>query len=118
MRNCETSLAFMLAKDQIASRRATWLLPGGPEAFANICREAARAIRAEGNVDLTPEVLDFPTIDGGLEGMVFITMAVQSAKAGDVLAKMPASSLAFAEITCCPATYEYILFAITDRNAG
>jgi hypothetical protein len=52
-------------------------------------REAARAIRAEVNDDLTPEVLDFPTIDGGLEGMAFITMAVQSAKAGGVLPKCP-----------------------------
>ena len=60
--------------------------------FANIYREAARLIRAEVNGDLTPEVLDFPTIDGGLEGMAFITTAVQSAKAGGVWAKMPAST--------------------------
>src|ERR1700736_5148138 len=79
-----------------AARPATRLPPGGPEAFieafANIYREAARAIRAEVNGDLTPEDLDFPTVDDGLEGMAFITTAVQSAKAGGVWAKMPAST--------------------------
>ena len=79
-----------------AARRATRLPPGGPEAFieafANIYREAARAIRAEVNGDLTPEDLDFPTVDDGLEGMAFITTAVQSAKAGGVWAKMPSST--------------------------
>jgi predicted dehydrogenase len=79
-----------------AARRATRLPPGGPEAFieafANIYREAARAIRAEVNGDLTPEDLDFPTVDDGLEGMAFITTAVQSAKAGGIWAKMPAST--------------------------
>jgi predicted dehydrogenase len=79
-----------------AARRATRLPPGGPEAFieafANIYREAARAIRAEVNGDLTPEDLDFPTVDDGLEGMAFITTAVQSAKAGGVWAKMAAST--------------------------
>ena len=34
-------------------------------------REAARAIRAEVNGDLTPEQLDFSTVDDGLEGMAF-----------------------------------------------
>src|SRR5260370_20474318 len=57
----------------------------------DIYREAARAIRAEVNGDLTPEDLDFPTVDDGLEGMAFITTAVQSAKAGGGWAKMPAS---------------------------
>jgi predicted dehydrogenase len=78
-----------------AARRATRLPPGGPEAFieafANIYREAARAIRAEVNGDLIPEDLDFPTVDDGLEGMAFIAAAVQSAKAGGVWAKMPAT---------------------------
>jgi hypothetical protein len=41
---------------------------------------------------LTPEDLDFPTVDDGLEGMAFITTAVQGAKAGGVWAKMPAST--------------------------
>jgi hypothetical protein len=72
------------------------LPPGAPEAFieafANIYREAARAIHAEVNGDLIPEDLDFPTVDDGLEGMAFIATAVQSAKAGGVWAKMPAST--------------------------
>jgi hypothetical protein len=79
-----------------AALRATRLRPGGPEAFieafANIYREAARAIRAEVNGSLTPEGLDFPTVDEGLEGMAFINAAVQSAKAGGVWTKMPAST--------------------------
>ena len=78
------------------ARRATRLPPGGPEAFieafANVYREAARAIRAEVNGDLIPEDLDFPTVDDGVEGMAFIATAVQSAKAGSVWAKMPAST--------------------------
>jgi predicted dehydrogenase len=77
-----------------AARLATRLPPGAPEAFieafANIYREAARAIHAEVNGDLIPE--DFPTVDDGLEGMAFIATAVQSAKAGGVWAKMPAST--------------------------
>jgi hypothetical protein len=60
-----------------------------PRPLRIFTREAARAIRAEVNDDLTSEVLDFPTIDGGLEGMEFISMAVQSAKAGGVLPKCP-----------------------------
>jgi hypothetical protein len=60
-------------------------------------REAARAIRAEVNGDLTPEDLDFPTVDDGLEGMAFITAAVQSAKAGGVWAKMPATLMSSPE---------------------
>jgi predicted dehydrogenase len=69
-----------------AARRATRLPPGGPEAFieafANIYREAARAIRAEVNGDSIAEDLDFPSVDDGLEGMAFIATAVQSAKSG------------------------------------
>jgi hypothetical protein len=46
---------------------STRLPSGAPEAcieaFANIYREAARAIRVEVNGDLIPEDLDFPTVD-------------------------------------------------------
>ena len=49
------------------ARLATRLPSGAPEAFieafANIYREAARAIRVEVNGDLIPEDLDFPTVD-------------------------------------------------------
>ena len=79
-----------------ASLRATRLPPGGPEAFieafANIYREAVRAIRAEVNGDPAPEDLDFPTVYDGLEGMAFIATAVQSATTGGVWTKMPATT--------------------------
>jgi hypothetical protein len=52
------------------------------EAFANIYREAARAIRAEVNGDTIPPDCDFPTIDDGVNGMAFVEAAVASAKAG------------------------------------
>jgi hypothetical protein len=75
---------------------STRLPPGAPEAFieafANIYREAARAIRAEVNGDSPPQDLDFPTVDDGVEGMAFISTAVQCAKAGGVWTKMPASA--------------------------
>jgi hypothetical protein len=59
------------------------------EAFANVYREAARAICAEVSGDSIPEDLDFPTVDDGVEGMAFIATAVRSAQAGGVWAKMP-----------------------------
>ncbi len=65
--------------------RFTRLPPGHPEAFieafANIYREAARAMRdaATGAVPTVP--YDFPTVDDGLEGMRFIATAVASAQA-------------------------------------
>jgi len=47
-------------------------LRAGPEvfieAFANIYREAARAIHAEVNGGPPPEDLDFPTVNDGMEG--------------------------------------------------
>jgi predicted dehydrogenase len=54
------------------------------EAFANLYREAARAIRAEVNRDSIPRDCDFPTIDDGVRGMAFLEAAVRSAKAGGV----------------------------------
>jgi hypothetical protein len=51
--------------------RATRLPPGGPEAcieaFANIYRQAAPAIRAEVKDDWTPKGVDFPTLDHELK---------------------------------------------------
>src|SRR4051812_8847892 len=46
------------------------------EAFGNIYREAFRAISAEVNGEALPKDLDFPTIDDGVEGMVFIETTV------------------------------------------
>ena len=38
----------------------------------------------------SPEGLDFPTVDDGVEGMAFIATAVRSAKEGGAWTKMPA----------------------------
>ena len=69
-------------------RRFSRLPAGHPEgfieAFANIYREAARAIRAEVNGEPVPQDCDFPTIDDGVRGMAFIDAAVASAKAGGI----------------------------------
>jgi ketosteroid isomerase-like protein len=71
-----------------AAMRATRLPTGAPEGyiegFANIYREATRAICAEVNGEGTPQDLDFPTVEDGVKGMAFITAAVQSTKNGGV----------------------------------
>jgi hypothetical protein len=59
------------------------------EAFANIYREAFRAISAEVQGKPQPGDLDFPTIDAGVEGMQFIETAVRSSKAGARWVKLP-----------------------------
>jgi hypothetical protein len=76
-----------------AAKRATRVPPGHPEAFieafANVYREAARAIEAEVEGQPVPEGLDFPTVEDGVEGMAFIAAAVQSSKGGGIWIKMP-----------------------------
>ncbi len=59
------------------------------EAFANIYREAFRAIAAEVSGEALPKDLDFPTIDDGLAGMAFIETTVKSAKLGAKWLKLP-----------------------------
>jgi predicted dehydrogenase len=59
------------------------------EAFANIYLEAYRAIRAEVEGQRQPKDLDFPTIDDGVEGMVFIETVVKSSKRGAKWLKFP-----------------------------
>jgi predicted dehydrogenase len=59
------------------------------EAFANIYLEAFRAIAAEVEGKRPPKDLDFPTIDDGVEGMVFIETVVKSSKAGAKWLKFP-----------------------------
>jgi predicted dehydrogenase len=75
------------------AKRFTRLPFGHPEAFieafANIYREAARAVEAQVSGQPPPKDLDFPTVDDGVKGMAFITAAVQSAKKGGVWTKMP-----------------------------
>jgi predicted dehydrogenase len=75
------------------AKRFTRLPFGHPEAFieafANIYREAARAVEAEESGQPLPKDLDFPTVYDGVKGMAFITAAVQSAKSGGAWTKMP-----------------------------
>jgi len=76
-----------------ASRSISRTPAGHPEgyleAFANIYREAFRAIAAEVSGQPRPKDLDFPTIDDGIEGMAFIETAVKSAKRGAKWVKFP-----------------------------
>jgi predicted dehydrogenase len=68
------------------ARRFTRIPAGHPEgyleAFANIYREAFRAIAAEVEGKRIPRNLDFPTIDDGVEGMAFIEAVVRSSRLG------------------------------------
>ncbi len=59
------------------------------EAFGNIYREAFRAIEAEVAGKPLPKDLDFPTIDDGVEGMVFIETVVKSSRLGAKWVKFP-----------------------------
>ncbi len=60
------------------------------EAFANIYRGAAVAIRdADAGKKAPKGGYDFPTVDDGLAGMAFIETAVKSAKAGAKWTKFP-----------------------------
>jgi predicted dehydrogenase len=54
------------------------------EAFANLYREAFRAIAAEVAGGPSPDDLDLPGIDDGVAGMAFIEAAVASARQGAV----------------------------------
>ncbi len=52
------------------------------EAFANIYREAFRAIIAEVEGRPIPRKLDYPTVDDGIKGMAFIDAVVKSSRLG------------------------------------
>ena len=68
------------------AKRFSRIPPGHPEgyleAFANIYREAFRAIAAEVEGKRVPRNLDFPTIEDGIEGMAFIDAVVKSSRLG------------------------------------
>lgn len=59
------------------------------EAFGNIYREVFRAISARASGAKLPKDIDFPTIDDGVEGMVFIETVVKSHRRGARWTKMP-----------------------------
>lgn len=61
------------------------------EAFANIYREAFRAMIAEIAGKKLPRDLEFPSIDDGIEGMTFIETVVQSARCGARWVKFPST---------------------------
>ena len=75
------------------AKRFTRIPAGHPEgyleAFANIYREAFRAIAAEVAGKRLPPRPRFPTIDDGVEGMAFIETAVKSARLGAKWVKFP-----------------------------
>jgi predicted dehydrogenase len=68
------------------AQRSTRIPAGHPEgyleAFANLYREAFRAIAAEAAGEPLPDDLDLPGIDDGVAGMAFIEAAVASARQG------------------------------------
>lgn len=70
------------------TRRFERLPAGHPEgfieAFANVYREVARAIRAAKNDEPIPADCDYPTIEHGVRGMAFLEAAVASAKSGGI----------------------------------
>ena len=74
--------------------RATRLPAGHPEAFleafANVYRNAADTIRARrARTRPDPLARDFPTVDDGLRGMVFIETVVKSARSTRKWLKVP-----------------------------
>jgi predicted dehydrogenase len=75
------------------ARKLTRIPSGHPEgyleAFANIYREAFRAIAAQVEGKPLPKNLDYPTIDDGVIGMAFIETAVKSAREGAKWLKFP-----------------------------
>lgn len=71
------------------SQTATRLPAGHPEgfleAFANIYRGVAQAIRVHSGEDLGDAVrLDFPSVEDGLRGMLFIEKVIESSEKGNV----------------------------------
>lgn len=69
-----------LCPEALAAGRLIWGHPDGfIEAFANIYREAFKAIRAEVAGKRIPKC-DFPTVDDGVVGLAFITTLLENAK--------------------------------------
>ena len=79
-----------------AAARATRLPPGHPEgfieAFANVYANACDTIRARLRGDQpAPLALDYPTVEDGLRGMLFIEAVVRSARAREKWTRLPRS---------------------------
>ena len=77
-----------------AAARATRLPAGHPEgfceAFANVYANVCDTIRARiRGVEPDPLALDFPTVDDGLRGMLFLDAVVASAASGEKWTRVP-----------------------------
>ncbi len=77
-----------------AAARATRLPPGHPEGFiealANVYANACDTIRARlQGAEPDSLALDFPTVDDGLRGMLFIEAVVRSARSGEKWMRLP-----------------------------
>ena len=84
------------AYNEMGAKRFDRVPAGHPEgyleAFANIYREAFRAISAEVEGRKAPSHLDFPTVEDGVAGMLFIENVVKSAKSGSKWVKFRSPS--------------------------
>ena len=85
--------AYVKARSPAAAR-ATRLPAGHPEAFleafANVYRNAADTIRARrARTRPDPLARDFPTVDDGLRGMLFIETVVKSARSSRKWLRVP-----------------------------
>ncbi|MEL6206086.1 MAG: Gfo/Idh/MocA family oxidoreductase [Pseudomonadota bacterium] len=65
-----------------AANRVSRIPPGHPEGylegFANIYSEAALAIRAHASGEALPDMVHFPTVQDGLDGIAFVDACVRS----------------------------------------
>ena len=83
-----------IAEKSPAAARATRLPAGHPEgfceAFANVYANVCDTIRARiRGVEPDPLALDFPTVDDGLRGMLFVEAVVASAASGEKWTRVP-----------------------------
>ncbi len=84
-----------VAERSPAAARASRLPPGHPEAFleafANVYRNVTDTIRARLNrTRPDPLALDFPTVDDGLRGMLFVEAVLKSARSRRKWTRVPA----------------------------
>ena len=80
-----TGVGQLAPMAQAATRIPAGHPEGFLEAFANIYRGVAQAIREYSGEDLSGVTrLDFPTVEDGLKGMKFIEAVVKSGKSGNV----------------------------------
>ena len=84
-----------VAEKSPAAARASCLPAGHPEAFheafANVYRNAADTIRARlAGARPDPLALDYPTVDDGLRGMLFIEAVIRSARSDRKWTRVPA----------------------------